>query len=109
MQVNGDTVSWTFKGGWSLVRLIQTLPPFDGANGTGKGPVLDQPFVLTLNVPETSATAAGTPQSQTITSARAFIRLLISSPGAKEAVITDNFPSLAPPLPKAKSEQAKGQ
>jgi type VI secretion system protein ImpL len=109
MQVNGDTVSWTFKGGWSLVRLIQTLTHFDGANATGKGSVLDQPFVLTLNIPETSSTAAGSSQSQIITSARAFIRLLVSPPGAKETVTMDNFPSLAPPLPSAKLEQAKGQ
>ena len=109
MRVNGDSVFWTFKGGWSLVRLIQTLTAFDGSNSTGEGSVPDQPFVLTLNVPETASAAAGKLQTQTITSARVFVRLLISPPGAKETVTTDNFPSLAPPLPKARSEQAKGQ
>lgn len=109
MQVNGDSVSWTYKGGWSLVRLIQTLTSFDGSNATGKGPMSDQPFVLTLNIPETPTAAAGSQQTQTITSARVFIHLLISPPGAKEAVISDNFPSFAPPLSNTKLEQAKGQ
>ena len=109
MQVNGDIVSWTFKDAWSLIRLIQTLTTFDGSNSRSKGLAPDQPFVLTLNVPETASAAAGGLQSQTITLARVFIRLLVSPPGAKETVTTDNFPSLAPQLPKAKSEQAKGQ
>jgi hypothetical protein len=85
------------------------LTSFDGSNATGKGSMPDQPFVLTLNIPETPSTAAGSQQAQTITSARVFIHLLISPPGAKEAVISDNFPSLAPPLSKTKLEQAKGQ
>src|SRR6185437_5485999 len=46
-QVNGDTVSWTFKDGWSFIRFIQAFTASDSSNLTSA-----QPFVLTFNIPE---------------------------------------------------------
>jgi hypothetical protein len=103
--VNGDTVSWTFKDGWSLIRFIQAFTASDSSNLTSA-----QPFVLTFNIPEAPANASSAKlQTQAFLTARVFIRLLISPPGAKDSITNASFPVLAPPLPRLRSEQAKGR
>ncbi|HZY71737.1 MAG TPA: hypothetical protein VFE22_01370, partial [Edaphobacter sp.] len=100
-RVDGDSVSWTFKDGWSLIRFIQTF---------NAGPAFEQPFLLAFNIPEKPASVSSEKlQTQTITSARVFVRLLVSPPGAKETIAKAGFPVSAPPLPKSLPERAKGQ
>ncbi|MEO8735807.1 MAG: hypothetical protein ABI380_04635 [Edaphobacter sp.] len=109
-QINGDSVSWTFKDGWSLIRFVQAFSAVDNFNLINLGAEDSQPFVLRFNIPEVAASAASAKlQSQTVTSARVFIRLLISSPGAKETITESGFPALAPPLSPPQPEQTKGQ
>jgi type VI secretion system protein ImpL len=107
---NGDSVSWTFKDGWSLIRFVQAFTAYDGLNSMSPGAADSQPFVLGFNIPEVADSAASAKlQSQTITSARVFIRLLISSPGAKETITEAGFPALAPPLSTPQQLQTKGR
>jgi len=100
-RANGDSVSWTFKDGWSLIRFIQAFT----ADTTS-----EQPFLLAFNVPEKPASVPSAKlQAQAITAARVFVRLLISPPGAKDTITNAGFPVLAPPLPKSLSEKTKGR
>ncbi|HZY71788.1 MAG TPA: type VI secretion system protein, partial [Edaphobacter sp.] len=48
-RVEGDSVSWTFKDGWSLIRFIQTF---------NAGPAFEQPFLLAFNIPEKPASVS---------------------------------------------------
>jgi type VI secretion system protein ImpL len=109
-QISGDSVSWTFKDAWSLIRFVQTFSSFDGLNSISLGSAAGQPFVLGFNIPEVAASAISAKlQNQTITSARVFIRLLISPPGGKETITEAGFPALAPPLSPPQQKQTKAR
>lgn len=98
-RVNGNDISWTFKDSWSLIRFVQAFSDIDNSNFITSDSTSPQPFVLTFNIPEMPASAASVEsQTQAVTAARVFIRLLISPPGAKESVTKAGFPVLAPPL-----------
>jgi type VI secretion system protein ImpL len=110
MHVDGDSVSWTFKDGWSLIRLIQTLTAFDKSHWADRGVESDQPFVLSLDIPQVAASSTTVKlQAQTIKSAQVFVRLAISSPGSKETITKNSFPVLAPSVSKLQPGQTKGQ
>jgi len=109
-QINGDNVSWTFKDAWSLIRFVQTFSSFDGLNSISPGSAGSRPFVLGFNIPEVAASTVSTKlQNQTVTSARVFIRLLISPPGGKETITEADFPALAPPLSPPQPKQTKAR
>jgi type VI secretion system protein ImpL len=91
LQVIGDTVTYTFKDPWSMLRYIRSFSPLVPNN---EGP---DAFILTFDIPESPAKGANL-QPDAITSAHVFLRLLLSAPGDKQTIQTDAFPNSAPLL-----------
>ncbi len=96
LQVIGDTVTYTFKDPWSMVRFVRSFCPL-ASGSEGLGSERPSAFTLAFNIPESPATGAKL-QPDTTSSARVFLRLLLSAPGEKQTIQSDAFPDAAPPL-----------
>jgi type VI secretion system protein ImpL len=95
--VSGDTVTYTFKDPWSLLRMIQTFTPSMRKND---GPNSSEPFTLALSIPEIPAsTSSAKLQPAPTTGALVFLHLLLFAPGEKQNIHDDFFPVSAPSLP----------
>ena len=97
--VFGDTITYSFKDPWSLLRMIQTFTPSMRRND---GPNSSEPFTLALSIPEIPA-SAGSAKLQPAPTSRAlvFLHLLLFAPGEKQNIRDDFFPAVAPSLPAA--------
>jgi type VI secretion system protein ImpL len=95
LTVSGDTVSYTFKDPWSLIRMVQTFGIPNEKIGSSSTP---DPFTLAFSIPELPASAGSAKLSTNPTQALVFIRITVFGPGEKQGIQNRNFPVTAASL-----------